>query len=198
MQRYIISKISGEPDWDTVPGLPIDHHLWLPQTPIRAEARISYDLEGIYVQLKAWEENIRAEVTDPLGKPYEDSCLEFFFKPCRKDKRYINIEVNPNGCCFIGIGNPDTGILRIVNYTIGITPKIQYFDGGWQVSYQIPMTFIQLFFPDFLPVSGETLSGNCYKCGDLTVQPHFIAAYPIDLPKPNFHCIEFFGEMEFE
>ena len=198
MQRYKISRISGKPDWERIPALPISHHLWLPQTPIRAEARICYDRDGLYVRLKAWEENIRAEEFGPLGSPYEDSCLEFFFQPSRNDKRYINIEINPNGCSFIGIGNPDSGLLRLVNCTVAIVPETQRFDGGWQVSYQIPMTFIQLFFPNFQPVSGDLLYGNCYKCGDRTVQKHYITAYPIDLPEANFHCPAFFWEMEFE
>ena len=37
--------------------------------------------------------------------------------------------------------------------------------------------------------------GNFYKCADETMNPHFVSWSPIDLPEPNFHCPEFFGEI---
>ena len=37
-----------------------------------------------------------------------------------------------------------------------------------------------------------------YKCGDKLQTPHFLSWAPIDLPKPKFHCPEFFGELVFE
>ena len=43
----------------------------------------------------------------------------------------------------------------------------------------------------------EMLKGNFYKCGDKCAQPHFLSWAPIDLPEPNFHCPEFFGEITF-
>ena len=198
MQPYIISRITKDFSWDNVPPLPICHHLWLPETPIQAQAKIAYDESGLYVLLKAWEQNIRAEEVGPLGAPYLDSCLEFFFKPSKEDIRYFNFEVNPNGCLLAGIGNPETGLVRIVNFTLGVTPEASRFEGGWQVSYHIPLSFIQLFFPEFKPISGGRIFGNCYKCGDLTEKRHFIAAFPIDLPEPQFHSPEFFGTLEFE
>ena len=45
---------------------------------------------------------------------------------------------------------------------------------------------------------GRTLHGNFYKCGDLLQVPHFLSWNPIQLPKPCFHCPEFFGELIFK
>jgi hypothetical protein len=39
---------------------------------------------------------------------------------------------------------------------------------------------------------------NFYKCGDETPEPHFLSWNPIDLPKPNFHVPQFFGQLELE
>ena len=43
----------------------------------------------------------------------------------------------------------------------------------------------------------EKILGNFYKCADETMNPHFVSWSPIDLPEPNFHCPEFFGNIHF-
>jgi len=47
-------------------------------------------------------------------------------------------------------------------------------------------------------LNGKTMRANFYKCGDKLQTPHFLSWAPIDLPKPKFHCPEFFGELVFE
>jgi hypothetical protein len=42
----------------------------------------------------------------------------------------------------------------------------------------------------------ESLRANIYKCGDKCDQPHFLSWSPIGLPNPDFHCPEWFGEIE--
>jgi hypothetical protein len=39
------------------------------------------------------------------------------------------------------------------------------------------------------------MRGNFYKCGDKTIHPHYGCWSPIELPKPDFHCSDFFGEI---
>lgn len=41
-------------------------------------------------------------------------------------------------------------------------------------------------------------NANFYKCGDKLQTPHFLSWNPINLEKPNFHCPEFFGTLNFE
>ena len=43
----------------------------------------------------------------------KDSCMELFFCPDEHDNRYINFEINPNGCTFIGISHRRTDIVRL-------------------------------------------------------------------------------------
>ena len=73
----VISKISGTPDWDNIPVLPIDRVLWTDDTGVRALGQLCYDEENLYVHLRAFEKDIRAENTEPLSPVHEDSCLEF-------------------------------------------------------------------------------------------------------------------------
>ncbi len=201
MRTYTISRVRDTLDWETIPSFNIDNNLWLPEAPISATAQICYDSNAIYVRQCAEELEIRAEETGPLGQPFQDSCLEFFFSPLPNDSRYINIECNPNGCLFLGIGKIEDGrtnLYRLVKNVLPIQPEITTNETGWSVTYAIPFPFIRMFFPEFAPASGDILRANAYKCGDKTVQPHYLSWNPIDLPNPNFHCPDFFGTMSFE
>ena len=62
---------------------------------------------------------------------------------------------------------------------------------SWELVVAIPFRLMGLD-PDNLP---EKIMGNFYKCADDTEFPHFVSWSPIDLPSPNFHCPEFFGEI---
>lgn len=197
MKEYTIQQKPAVLDWDHIPSLDIDTLLWSPEVPITAGAKLCYDQDAIYVHLFAREPNIRAENSGALGLPYEDSCLEFFFSPVQGDPRYINVEINPNGCIFLGLGGPDA-YLRILPVDPTITPDVHRNEDGWNVTYAVPCSLIRHFFPDFHPVSGGKIRANCYKCGDLTVQPHYLSWNPISLPAANFHCPEYFGQMRFE
>lgn len=198
MSEYIIRRTDSIPNWDKIEALPISNLLWSPPVPITAQAKLCYDDNGIYVQLRANEPHIRAENFGPMDSPCEDSCLEFFFCPVTGDSRYFNIEVNPNGCMYLGFGTGRRDLTRLHPEKAAITPTVERFEGGWEVSYCIPYSFIRLFFPGYLPASGNAIRANLYKCGDLTVQEHYIAAFPIDLADPDFHCPKFFQNLKFE
>ncbi len=197
MKEYTITRCCGTPDWDTVPTLAIDTLLWTSTTDIQAYAQICYDEDALHVCLRARENHIRAEETGPLGAPYEDSCLEFFFCPMPGDSRYFNIECNPTGCLYLGFGNEPNDLVRLLPECAPIQPQTQRTDDGWMVTYCVPYRFIRHFFPDFQPVSGSCIRANCYKCGDLTPNPHFLAWNPIQNETPAFHRPLQFGLMRF-
>ena len=60
------------------------------------------------------------------------------------------------------------------------------------MEWEIPL---KLIFRDQDPVFPQQLRVNFYKCADKTKRPHFVSWQPIDLPNPDFHCPEFFGEL---
>ena len=62
----------------------------------------------------------------------------------------------------------------------------------WEVQLRIPL---DLIFRNNPPVFPQTLRANFYKCADKTRNPHFVSWNPIPLPKPDFHCPQFFGEI---
>lgn len=197
MREYTISRKPDVLDWDQITALKIDCLLWSPEVPITAQAKLCYDDTAIYVQLSSSEPHIRAENSGKLGYPHEDSCLEFFIAPVHGDQRYINIEMNPNGCMYMGLGGP-FGLIRLLPPDSALSPVIHRSAEHWDITYALPCSLIRQFFPEFQPESGGTIRANCYKCGDLTVQEHYLAWNPIPLPAPKFHCPEYFGMMRFE
>ena len=197
MKEYTISRVNGEIDWEKVPELSVDTVLWEPDYGIRAKGQLCYDENHLYVHLQAVEEDIKAEYTEPLSPVYKDSCLEFFFMPETED-RYMNFEINPNGCLYIGIGHGRQDHVMLCKDNMQ-----EFFDirtgrtaDGWEVFYRIPLDFLRVFFTDYA-FSGA-LRANVYKCGDGTAYKHYLSWNPVDSEKPDFHRPQNFGRMEFQ
>jgi hypothetical protein len=197
MKTYTIRAAAGEPGWAAVPRLETGCVLWLPDAGIRAFGQFCHDAEYLYVHLRAVERDIRAEYTAPLSPVCEDSCLEFFFMPEGED-RYLNFEVNPNGCLLAGFGRgrADRVFLHREDLRELFGIRTARTPDGWEVFYRIPLDYIRLFYPDY-QFKGK-LAANFYKCGNKTVNRHYLSWSPVLLESPDFHCPEYFGVIEFE
>ena len=198
MKEYTIVRCSGQPDWTKVPAVQMDYLHKTAPLPISAQAQLCYDDTALYVRLSAVEEHIRAELTGLLDEICEDSCLEFFFSPMAGDKRYFNIECNPNGCLFLGFGPNVDELVRLIPEVPSILPQIKRTADGWETVYSIPYRFIRMFFPEFAPTSGYTARANFYKCGDKTPQPHYLCWNPVPAQRCAFHNPDHFGYVHFE
>ncbi len=196
-KTYTIRSVAGEPDWETVPELEADQVLWRPDCGIRAFGRFCHDSQALHVRLRAVEQQIRAEYTEPLSPVCQDSCLEFFFMP-ERENRYFNFEINPNGCLYIGFGHGRGDSTALVPGSMGrlFGIRADRTPDGWQVVYRIPLPFLQLFWPGF-SFTGMLLA-NIYKCGDRTEHPHYLSWNPVLSEKPDFHRPADFGFMRFE
>jgi hypothetical protein len=200
MKTYVISHVSGAPDWSRVPSLALENCPWLPNPGIAASAQIAWDADALRVHLRAQEREIRAEHTEPLSMVCEDSCLEFFFRPDLADERYFNFEANPNGRMYIGVNYS-----RAYNSRQAPNDEDALFAkdprrcaDGWEIFYRIPWDFVRLFFPGYVPSSGRELRANCFKCGDLTPHPHYMSWNPCTSETPDFHQPRDFGRMILE
>lgn len=196
MKSYTIVKSSGAPDWDAIAPLQINCVLWAPDCGIRMEQKLCYDDTALYVFQRAYESDIRAEYTAPLSPVHEDSCMEFFFA-FGADERYFNFEINPNGCIELGFGPDRKNRVRLCHKAERETfqPCCVRAADGWTAEYCLPLDFFRLFYPDFRLVPGVRFRGNCYKCGDRTEHPHYLAWNPVNTLSPDFHRPEFLGEM---
>ena len=87
-----------------------------------------------------------------------------------------------------------------VNFTeeevvsFNITPCI--YEDYWETSYEIPLSLIKKYVPEFELKDGSIIKTNMYKCGDETSAPHYLSLFSIGTPGPDFHRPEFFEEME--
>lgn len=198
MKEYTITRKGASFTWDAVPVLKMDNQLWTDPVDVRAQTQICYDDDAIYVRQQAFEEDVRAENNGPLAEVSEDSCLEFFFAPRNGDIRYMNFEFNPNGSMYLGIGPNLPELVRLIPENLTIHPKTTRTEDGWILEYCIPHSYVRKFFPEWAPVSGLSVRANCFKCGDLTKQPHYLSWNFVSNPTPLFHCPECFGIMHFE
>lgn len=196
MKEYTILKTNGAPDWSAVPALFVDAVLWEPDCGVRMRQQLCYDETALYVRQQAWESAVRAEYTAPLSPVHEDSCMEFFFA-LGADERYFNFEINPNGCIELGFGPDRKNRVRLCHKAEQETfqPSCVRTADGWTAGYCLPLDFLRLFYPDFWFVPGVRFRGNCYKCGDRTEHPHFLAWNPVNTHSPDFHRPEFFGKL---
>ncbi len=197
MRQYTITPVSGQPNWDTIPQLHVDNYQWAPPVDIQMTAQLCYSQDGLHIHLKAREKDIRAEYTEPLSMVCEDSCMEFFFRPMEGDMRYFNFEINPNGQTYIGFGHNIGDLIRLIPSCEDhlMQKKVAYTEDGWEVYCTFPLSMIRVFFPDYQLKPGMKIYANCYKCGDLTVQPHYISWNLVESLNPSFHEPEYFGEM---
>lgn len=199
MKQYTIKRFAG--DWSQIPVIDIDTmYLDTPDT-IKAWAQIAYDDKGVLVHQWTVEENYLAVETGELGEPCKDSCLEFFFAMDPEDPRYINIEFNPNGCIFLGLGkNGNNPVLArmLVSVDEVFAPQINREDKGWEITYCVPYSFITMFFPNFKAEPGKVIHANVYKCADLSQPPHYLSWNSLNPGPLSFHRRECFGTMQFE
>lgn len=174
-----------------------------PQKP-EVTVEVSNDHESLFLKWHVKGEQLRAVTTQDQGPVWEDSCVEFFCQ-VQGDDHYCNFECN---CIGAMVGSRRKGraeevvpfspdeMGRIERKCTFPREAFEEKDGWfeWEVEERIPLDLIfqspisNLQFP-------LTLKANFYKCADKTKRPHFLSWQPICLPKPDFHCPQFFGEI---
>ena len=186
--------------------LSIDKVNWpndFPKT-LPVSVQIAHDNEKIYLYYQVEGEELRGVNTKDFMSVWEDSCVEFFVQ--RKDEKiYSNFEFNVHGVLLASKRESResseqlsqelmSSILRFSTIKHYYKSQLQVSD--WTLYAEIPKEAFGFSVDESL--SQQTIRANFYKCGDETKEPHFISWNPIDLPKPDFHAPQFFGELTFE
>lgn len=197
MNTYKVLHICGKPDWEQIPALEVSNIQWLPDAGVRMRQQVCYDDSAFYIRQVAVENHIRAECHEPNEQACLDSCMEFFFCVNSEDGRYFNFEITPKGFMYLGLCKSIEDSVRLFpeNYIELFDIRPNYVLDGWELTYKIPFDFIRKYFPNFEPKPGFKFRANCYKCGNLTVKPHYLSWNLSTKPTPNFHVPEDFGEM---
>lgn len=166
---------------------------------------VSNDHEALFLKWHVKGEQLRAVTTADQGPVWEDSCVEFFCQVPGED-HYCNFECN---CIGAMVGSRRKGRAEdvkpfssdemgtIVRKCAFPREAFEEKDGlfEWTVEERIPL---RLIFGEKKIAFPQKLKANFYKCADKTKKPHFLSWQPIPLPKPDFHCPQFFGEITLE
>ena len=181
----------ADPLWGAANPLKIDCFPWddgnsKPNTEVRLVASDAW----LTLLFETDEAPVLARFRKPNDPVCRDSCMEFFFRPCAGDPRYMNFEINPFGTPYIGLGSgrSDSKPLHDIDLAeFGIQTEIH--EQGWKLMFAVPFAFLKRYF--------ETVDfqwhANFYKCGDDKRQPSWGCWNPIKSDRPDFHRPECFG-----
>ena len=199
MKIHHVPYSKPEPDWNTIPYLEVGECNWGSENPdIHVCFQLVWNENGISYHAIAQEEHILARFDKPNSDVWKDSCMEFFFRPDEKDVRYFNLECNPNGAIYCGIGPNMPERIRIIAQEEKrfFNIKTNRIEGGWEMFLTIPIGLIRECFPGYEFLPGTIIYANFMKCGDDTVKPHYLSwnQYP-EMEKHTFHDIRGFGKL---
>ena len=182
----IASYMVGNVNWKEYPYAP------------QVKFNVAFSDKALAILFKVTEDHVRGLCLDANGPVWEDSCVEIFIDN-PKGEGYFNFETNCIGTALAAYRRSRTdadmfGAEHMTKIrTVGSLAHEAIDKRGenleWSMMKVIPFEVLGL---DSAP---EFLKCNFYKCGDGCDQPHFLSWSPIDMPEPNFHCPEFFGEI---
>lgn len=177
--------------------------------------RLAHTGEMLFVRFDVEGRGLRAMHTADLEHVNEDSCVEFFVTNAQ-GTRYFNFEFNCVGVCNASHRISKTEdvhrltpedlqrVLRWSSLTEGgegepaLVAPFDKCDGdyAWSLTVGIPLRMLGVI--ESMLEKPVRLRANFYKCGDKTMEPHYLSWNPICCERPNFHLPEFFGELLLE
>ena len=160
--------------------------------------------DKLYLRFDVEEGYTAARVAENNGEVWTDSCCEFFLS--LDGKAYYNVETTCIGKMLIGYRQKGEAAIhagedilsQVERYTsLGTEPfEERIGENKWSLMLGLPTSIMHQHKVESW--DGLKLKVNLYKCGDNLSKPHFLSWQPIALPKPCFHCPEFFTARELE
>ena len=182
LESHVIANVN----WEEYPYAP------------EVKFHIAHSNKAVAILFEVSEDHVRAAAMEDNGPVWQDSCVEFFVLG-PDGKHYTNFEMNCAGTMLAALRTSrhdpspfgEEGFAKIRRITLLPHLPIDSREEGlsWWAMEVIPY---ESFGYSSKP---ESLKANLYKCGDNCDHPHFLSWSPIGLPKPDFHCPEFFGEI---
>lgn len=163
---------------------------------VSVQFSLGYANTTLYAYFKVNEPEIRAEHKKHNEAICEDSCTELFIQGT--DGRYCNFEANPNCALLACMGEARqnrTSLSASFFYELQIFTT-KHGTKEWEILMSLPLDQTDLIDPNS-NLTGQTLRGNLYKCGDKLQKPHYLAWSDVLTEKPDFHRPEFFGKFVF-
>lgn len=197
--------------WSEIPPLNIDQSLGeKPAHFPMVQAKLAYDENALYVIFQVEDRYVRATAQAYQDEVFKDSCVEFFFTPGEDiTQGYFNLEINCGGTALfshqkgrkvenVPVSFDDFSRLQIAHTLPKIVgPEITE-PVSWVVECRLPFDILSAYAQAQKPASGVIWRANLFKCADASSHPHWLSWSPMETPKPDFHCPEFFGKLVFE
>ncbi|MGL4909380.1 MAG: carbohydrate-binding family 9-like protein [Bacteroidales bacterium] len=193
-------------NFESVPSHQIACCNWekdFPYTP-QVNVKIAQTNSHVLLQYNVQENCVRAKYTHPNDAVWTDSCVEFFIS--LDDKvTYYNCEFNCIGTPLISYNSipregqraaPELLSQILTHSTLGNKPIVLK-NGNFDWTLTIAIPYICFFAHKIDNLKEKKINANFYKCGDELTTPHFLSMFPIAMSTPNFHCSEYFGELQF-
>lgn len=166
--------------------------------------RIAHSGDEIYLKYYVREDQMRAKYDSDNGRPWDDTCVEFFVMP-GVDRTFYNLEMN---CIGYGImhgrtpdrdhGSPVESLEKVRRLTSMPREAFDVREGDfeWTITLAVPVKLFHM--SEVPPLGGRTIRANFHKCGDRLPRPHILTWKPILTPQSSLHEPDFFGELYFE
>ncbi|MFC1461154.1 carbohydrate-binding family 9-like protein [Verrucomicrobiota bacterium] len=179
----------------------------------RVEARVTYWEDSLFVLFRVFDKYVRSTRTDYQSRVCEDSCVEFFVRPC-PEKGYFTFEINCGGAMLLyyieDATRLDNGFAEYSQVPRKLADQIDIYhslpdivdpekedDLEWTVEYSVPFRFFESYVGRIRDVSGRTWHGNFYKCASDSSHPHWASWAPLR-GEFNFHVPDCFAPLRFE
>lgn len=194
---YKTYLFENAPEWEKVDCEGLEFSNWDSEVHYNTFFKMCFvKNKGIFLQMKTDETQLRKVNTKRDENIWEDSCMEFFLCPFSHREEYLNFEMNPNGAylCQFGKGREDRVFLKSLT-DAEADVKAEVTADGWSLELFVPENLISEAFGETFEAKECTIKGNFYKCGDLTVKPHYDSFNKMSTLPPGFHNPECFADI---
>ncbi len=199
IKTYKTLCFKDKPCREDIPLGRLDCFQWEGENPYRPETLFKMCFvkeKGIFVEMKTNEKNLRSVCSKRDEPVYEDSCMEFFFKPFKGRQEYLNFEINPDGAYLsqFGKGRDDRVFIKELTDEKPVISTEKGSD-GWKLRLFVPCALIESLYGERFEADEGEYRGNFYKCGDKTEKPHYGSFSPMSSLPPGFHNPERFAKI---
>ncbi len=220
--RYVVKRASAEPrldvdlgrePWALAEVAQVDSfHAKSSDHRPETRARVLFHGRSLFVSFTVRDKYVLARQREFQSPVYTDSCVEFFFRP-KPEKGYFNLEMNCLGVIlmyyFTDVEQRGAAPEEYVKVDPMLAATIEVFhtmrdgteleiaeDLDWQLCYKLPIAVLEHYSGEIGELSGQSWTGNFFKCADNSSHPHWASWSPIG-ESLNFHQPLHFGQIEF-
>lgn len=197
MKQYNTYVFENEISWQDVPEEKLGCFLW----DSAAEYNVYFKMcflkgQGIALQMRCDETELRAEGKIRDDRVWEDSCMEMFICPFENRDEYVNFEINCEGVYLSQYGKSRENRVFIKELTdVEADVSTVITDKGWSLELFVPCKLISEVYKQEFMADNCIIKGNFTKCGDLTKYPHYISYSKLAGLDKGFHNPEYFSKI---